>query len=147
MFFFIITCFGTFLAKFIKYKAFKMKKIILSISVISLLCSFSMISFTEVVSAIKSGKATEVARYFDNTVEITLPEKSNSYSKSQGELVLYNFFNNNTVTNFEVIHKSESAGSQYCIGNLITNNGTFRTTIYMKQKGDKQVVQELRFEK
>jgi hypothetical protein len=106
-----------------------------------------MISFTEVVSAIKSGKATEVARYFDNTVEITLPEKSNSYSKSQGELVLYNFFNNNTVTNFEVIHKSESAGSQYCIGNLITNNGTFRTTIYMKQKGDKQVVQELRFEK
>ncbi len=124
-----------------------MKKLLLSIIVIMCLSSFVMISFTEVVTAIKSGKATEVANYFDNTVEITLPEKSNSYSKSQAELVLYHFFNKNTVSNFEVIHQSESAGSQYCIGNLITNNGNFRTTIYMKQKGEKQVVQELRFEK
>jgi len=106
-----------------------------------------VISFTEVVTAIKSGKATEVARYFDNTIEISFPEESNSYSKSQGELVLYKFFNTHTVKDFEVIHQSESAGSQYCIGNLVTNNGVFRTTIYMKQKGEKQVVQELRFEK
>jgi hypothetical protein len=105
-----------------------------------------MISFTEVVSAIKSGKANEVAKYFDNTVEITFPEKSNSYSKSQAELVLYKFFTNNAVTNFEVIHQSESAGSQYCIGNLTTSNGVYRTTIYMKQKGEKELVQELRFE-
>jgi hypothetical protein len=51
------------------------------------------------------------------------------------------------VTNFEVIHQSESAGSQYCIGNLTTSNGVYRTTIYMKQKGEKELVQELRFEK
>ena len=57
-----------------------MKKLLLSIIVIMCLSSFVMISFTEVVTAIKSGKATEVANYFDNTVEITLPEKSNSYS-------------------------------------------------------------------
>lgn len=124
-----------------------MKKNLLSLAIITFLSSFMIISFTEVVNAIKSGNATEVARYFDNTVEITLPEKSNSYSKSQAELVLRDFFNSNGVKNFEVIHKSENAGSQYCIGNLTTNNGLFRTTIYMKQKGDKQVVQELRFER
>ncbi len=124
-----------------------MKRLLFSLAIISFLCSFMMISFTEVVSAIKSGKANEVAKYFDNTVEITFPEKSNSYSKSQAELVLYKFFTNNAVTNFEVIHQSESAGSQYCIGNLTTSNGVYRTTIYMKQKGEKELVQELRFEK
>ena len=124
-----------------------MKRLLFSLAVILFFCSFMMISFSEVVSAIRSGKANEVAKYFDNTVEITLPEKSNSYSKSQAELVLYKFFTNNAVTNFEVIHKSESAGSQYCIGNLTTNNGVYRTTIYMKQKGEKELVQELRFEK
>ena len=46
-----------------------------------------------------------------------------------------------------MIHTGNNAGSQYCIGTLQTKNGTFRTTIYMKQKGDKQVLQELKFEK
>lgn len=124
-----------------------MKKLLLSFAILGILSSFTGISFSEVVSAIKSGKANEVAKYFDNTVEITLPDISNSYSKSQAELVLYKFFSTNSVSNFDVIHKSESAGSQYCIGNLTTSNGVYRTTIYMKQKDDKEVVQELRFEK
>jgi len=124
-----------------------MKKFLLFLSVITLLSSFTFISFTEVINAIKSGNATEVARYFDNTVEISLPEKSNSYSKSQALLILNAFFKSNDVKNFEVIHQSENARSQYCIGNLITSHGVFRTTIYMKQKGNKELVQELRFEK
>ncbi|HEY9342727.1 MAG TPA: DUF4783 domain-containing protein [Hanamia sp.] len=124
-----------------------MKKLILFVMIAGLFSSFTAISFTEILNAIKSGDAKEVAKYFDNTVEITISEKSNSYSKSQAQLVLHDFFKSNSVKNFEVIHKSENASSQYCIGNLITNNGLFRTTIYMKQKGDKQVVQEIRFEK
>ncbi len=124
-----------------------MKKLLLSLAIIILVCSFISLSFTEVVKAIKSGNSAEVSKYFDNTVEITLPEKSNSYSKSQAELVLRDFFASNVVKDFEIPHKSETPGSQYCIGNLQTNNGTFRTTIFMKQKGDKQLLQELRFEK
>ena len=124
-----------------------MKKLILLLAITAFLFSFTALSFTEIVNAIKSGNAAEVAKYFDNTVEITLPEKSNSYSKSQAELVLHDFFVTNGVKKFEVIHKSENSGSQYCIGNLITSNGLFRTTIYLKQKADKQVVQELRFER
>jgi Domain of unknown function (DUF4783) len=124
-----------------------MKKFILFAGLFLTVCSFISLSFTEVVRAIKSGNSAEVSKYFDNTVEITLPEKSNSYSKSQAELVLRDFFASNIVKDFEVLHKSDTPGSQYCIGNLKTSNGTFRTTIYMKSKGDQELVQELRFEK
>ena len=124
-----------------------MKRLLLSLAVFTLVCSFVSLSFTEVVKAIKSGNAAEVSKYFDNTVEITLPEKSNSYSKSQAELVLRDFFSANEVKDFEILHKSDTPGSLYCVGNLQTNNGTFRTTIFMKQKGDKELVQELRFER
>ncbi|MEP6952119.1 MAG: DUF4783 domain-containing protein [Ginsengibacter sp.] len=124
-----------------------MKKLLLSLVIFISICSFISLSFTEVVKAIRSGNSAEVSKYFDNTVEITLPEKSNSYSKSQAELVLRDFFASNGVKDFDVLHKSDNPGSQYCIGNLQTNNGTFRTTIFMKQKGDKGLVQELRFEK
>lgn len=124
-----------------------MKSFILSSLLFFSLSSFLSLSFTEVISAIESGNASQVTKFFDNTVEITLPGKSNSYSKSQAELVLHDFFLSNQVKSFQVIHKSDNAGSQYCIGNLNTSSGVFRTTIYMKQKGDKLVVQELRFER
>jgi chemotaxis protein CheY-P-specific phosphatase CheC len=112
-----------------------------------LLSSFTLLlSIDEVVNAMRSGNATQVARFFDNTVEISMPDKSSSFSKTQAEIVLKDFFANNPVKGFEVIHKGQNAGSQYCIGTLSTKNGSYRTTIYMKQKGEMQVLQELRFE-
>lgn len=104
------------------------------------------VSIDEVVNGMRTGNAAQIARYFDNTVEITMPEKGSSFSKSQAEIVLKDFFANNPVKSFEIIHKGENAGSQYCIGTLVTKNGSFRTTIFMKQKGNAQLLQELRFE-
>jgi hypothetical protein len=115
-----------------------------------LMCFFSSFiaktGIDEVIAAMRSGNAALAAKYFDNTVDIGMPDKTNSYSKSQAELVLKDFFTNNPVKSFEIIHKGENAGSQFCIGTLSTKNGSFRTTIFMKQKGDGQVLQELRFE-
>ena len=125
-----------------------MKKILTLIIVLfSTISSFSQkVNITEVVTAMKAGNAAQVARFFDTNVEISMPDKSNSYSKSQAELVLKDFFSNNPVKGFDIIHKGENAGSEYCIGTLVTKNGSFRTTIFMKQKGDAQLLQELRFE-
>ena len=100
----------------------------------------------EVVAAMRSGNSTLIAKYFDDLVDISMPDKSNTYSKNQAELVLKDFFTNNPVKKFEIIHKGENAGSQLCIGTLYTKNGSFRTTIFMKQKGGGQLLQELRFE-
>jgi hypothetical protein len=124
-----------------------MKRIFTLFSLLAVLASFSLLSsIDEIVGSLKTGNATEIAKFFDNTVEITLPDRSNSYSKSQAEVVLRDFFINNPVKGFEVIHKGENAGSQYCIGTLITKNASFRTTVFMKQKGDKHTLQEIRFE-
>ena len=124
-----------------------MKKFLPVAAIILSLSSFTLIaSIDEVVNAMQSGNAAQVARFFDNNVEISMPDKSNSFSKTQAEIVLKDFFANNPVKGFKVIHKGENAGSQYCIGTLATKNGAFRTTIFMKQKGNAQVLQELRFE-
>lgn len=111
------------------------------------LASFkNYVGIDDVIAAMKAGNSGSVAKYFDNSVEISMPDKSNSYSKSQAELVLKDFFASNPVKSFEIIHKGENAGSQYCIGTLQTKSGAYRTTIFMKQKGERQVLQELRFE-
>jgi hypothetical protein len=124
-----------------------MKRFFTLFASVVLLSSFTLfISIDEVVNAMKNGDAGQIARFFDNTVEITMPDKSNNYSKNQAEIVLRDFFATNGIKSFEVIHKGENAGSQYCIGTLVTKNGSFRTTVFMKQKGDKQLLQEIRFE-
>ncbi len=124
-----------------------MKRFFTFFGVAVMLSSFTLFtSIDEVVTALKNGDAVQIARFFDNTVEITMPDKSNNYSKNQAEVVLKDFFNTNGIKSFEVIHKGENAGSQYCIGTLVTKNGSFRTTVFMKQKGDKQLLQEIRFE-
>ena len=113
---------------------------------VHLLCFSQKNNINVVLTAIKAGDATQMAKSFDSNVEISMPAKSSSYSRSQAELVLRDFFRNYPVKNFESIHKGENAGSEYCIGTLVTKNGSFRTTIFMKQKGEGQVLQELRFE-
>jgi hypothetical protein len=125
----------------------KMKKFLFFVSAVMILSSFMQISgLGEVINGIKSGNSTTVSKYFDNTVEISLAGKSGNYSKSQGEVVLRDFFANNAVKSFTVIHQGDSGGSEYCIGTLVTNKGTFRTTVNLKQKGDKKMLQELKFE-
>lgn len=124
-----------------------MKRFFTLIILATILNSFSVLSsIDEVIAAIKTGSAAEVSRFFDNTVEISLPDKSNDYSKSQAELVLKDFFSSNPVKSFTLIHKGENSVSQYCIGTLATKSNSYRTTIYMKQKGDKQVLQKITFE-
>ena len=124
-----------------------MKKIFIYGLIVLLFCLSSFISVDEVISAIKNGSVSQLSKYLDNTIEITFTDKSNTYSKSQAELVLKDFFNNNEVKGFELMHRGDNINAQFLIGTLETKNGEYRTTIYMKQKGDKQLLQELRFEK
>lgn len=103
-------------------------------------------SLLDVVRSINNGDAASVAKYFDNSVEIVLPGKSSTYSKSQAEMILKDFFANNAVVSFKVLHQGEKGGSEYCIGTLETRSSKFRTTFFMKNKGDRQLLQEIRFE-
>lgn len=111
------------------------------------LTSFGQLSsFEEVIGAIRSGNASELSKYFDENVQVTLPVKSDSYSKAQAQMILKDFFANNDVRGFELKHKGDSPGGQYCIGTLQTKSGNFRAHIYMKTKGSKELVKELRFQ-
>jgi hypothetical protein len=124
-----------------------MKKLFPYVFLLFLLSSFKLSSVNDVVNALRAGNASQVSRYFDNTIDITLQDKSNSYSRSQAELVLKDFFIINGVISFDALHTGDNSGSQYLIGNLKTKKGIYRTTVFMKQKADREVVQELRFEK
>ncbi len=100
----------------------------------------------EITYALRSGNAGQLSRYLDSRVDISLPEKSDSYSRIQAEMIIRDFFSTNVVQNFLVKRKGTNGGSEFCVGLLQTSKGDYRTTLFMKQKGDKQFLQELRFQ-
>ncbi|MDZ4793564.1 MAG: DUF4783 domain-containing protein [Bacteroidota bacterium] len=100
----------------------------------------------EVIGALRSGNSAQLSEFFDQSVEITLPDKSDNYSKAQAQLIVKDFFGNNGVKGFELKHKGDSPSGHFCIGTLQTNAGNFRTNVFMKVKNGKEVVKEIRFQ-
>ncbi|HTI94735.1 MAG TPA: DUF4783 domain-containing protein [Puia sp.] len=125
-------------------------KSILGLAVLSL--SLVLVSFRplytvdEITYAMRSGNAGQLSQFLDNRVDISLPEKSDTYSKIQAEMIIRDFFSTNGVQNFLVKRRGTNGGSEFCVGVLQTRNGDYRTTFFIKQKGDKQYLQELRFQ-
>ena len=110
---------------------------------------FSFRSFENmdaIATAIRAGNVTQLSPYLDSRVDITLPEKSDTYSKTQAEMVIGDFFNNNIVENFKITQQGESGGVTFCAGILQTQSGNFRTTIFFEQKDDKHFLREIRFQ-
>ena len=125
-----------------------MKSVLTSFLVIAMVTMSSFAqpgTIDEVIGALRTGDADGLSKYFDDNVELTLPVKSDSYSKAQAQVILKDFFVNNGVKGFELKHKGDSPGGHYCIGTLQTISGSFRAHVFMKAKGNKEVVKEIRF--
>src|SRR6478672_6381685 len=58
--------------------------------------------FDEVVNALRNGNATELSKYVDNNVELSMPSKTDNYSRQQAAVILQDFFSNNGVKDFEI---------------------------------------------
>ncbi len=99
-----------------------------------------------VIGSLKAGNAAELSRYCDDNILLTLPEKSDSYSKAQAEQILRDFFSNNGVKGFELKHKGDSPGGQYFIGTLQTKSGNYRAHVFLQTRSGKEVIKEIRFQ-
>jgi hypothetical protein len=105
--------------------------------------------FSDIATAIRSGNAKDVSRYFGTSVDLKTDNKSGVYSKNQAEMVLKDFLQANTIKSFDIIHRGATPdkASQYAIGTLVTSQGTFRAYILLANVGGQLVIQELSFEK
>ena len=102
----------------------------------------------DVAVAVKTGNASNVAKYFSANVDLKILDKEDVYSKAQAELILKDFFSKNSIKSFEVIHKGTSKnGDQFAIGTYESSAGKkFRTYFLFKKEGADLRVQQLRFE-
>jgi hypothetical protein len=98
-------------------------------------------------TSIKNGSSSELAKFFNPTVELEILEDQNIYSKAQSELLLKDFFNRNKPTAFRIIHQGNKGNTSYAIGILQTSTGNFRVSIFMKSDNDKILIHQFRVER
>jgi hypothetical protein len=133
----------------IKYMKKAYKILVILLLVTGLTSAAYLDIYSDISDAIRSGDARAVARYFGSTVDLTILNQEEVYSKAQAEQVLRDFFQKNTPRSFTLIHKGVSKeGAKYAIGNMVSSQGIqFRAYFFVKQSSSGEFIQELRFEK
>ncbi len=87
-------------------------------------------------TAIKAGSSRELGRYLNNVVELSINGEKSSYSKTQAEFVLKDFFNKYPPRDFRYTHQGSSRdGLKYAIGTYTYDQGTFMIYMVIKQFG------------
>lgn len=97
-------------------------------------------------TALQTGDAKELSKYFTKTVELEIMGEENFYSVAQAEILLKNFFENNKPTAFKINHQGVKDVSSFAIGTLSIKSGNLRVSFFMKTENNQTLIHQLRIE-
>ncbi len=121
-----------------------MKRFLLLMSLALMMVSFQVPdNTTNIINALKNGNAEQVSKYFDNFIDLKLPEKDEikNIGKNQAGIALQGFFKDNSIKTFELTSQREMGASMYLAGKLQNNGKGYNVTMLLKNKdGDKQII-------
>jgi len=101
----------------------------------------------KVAELMRQGNTAEISKLFATSVEITMYNEENVYSKIQAALILDKFFSQNKPKSVKILHKVNS-NPNYQFGVLLLNteNGNFRVTYTLKQTDGNLMLIEIHME-
>ena len=105
-------------------------------------------SLGAVKGAIRNGSARELSQYFGPTVELAFDGDKQSYSATQAEFVMKDFFAKNSPASFEYDHQKTSTESiQYAAGKYVGRTGSYQVFVQMKPIDGALVIDSINFTK
>ncbi len=103
---------------------------------------------TDLGSSLGKGDVAGISSHLGDKVELCIGEKEELLPKTDAVNRLRDFYATHVAKGFKAMHSgnSKTNESNYTIGELLTDKGSFRVYIYFTQVGGKRVVAELRIE-
>lgn len=102
----------------------------------------------QVKETIKAGSAKELSKFLYQTIDVTIDDKVESFSKAQAEFVFRDFFRQHPPNEFSIIHQGSSKGGQpFAIGQYKSAADTYRVFMKIKVVNSQQLVHEISFVK
>jgi len=105
-------------------------------------------SIEQIKLVLEVGSARELSQYLNNKVDLNINGIAATYSHTQAEGVLKNFFKENPPQSFQFNHEGASEnGLIYAIGEYKSNDASFRVWIRLKKINDQFLIHEMSFAK
>lgn len=117
------------------------------IGVVLSLSSFIIVGdIDKIINALNAGNAAQFSNYFDEFLDIKLPEKDEikNVGKNQATITVKSFFNDNSISGFEKTSQREMGGTMYLTGKLKGASKSYNITLLMKDRGDKLSIISIR---
>jgi len=135
----------------------KKQTIVATLLILLVISSFSMVRRTdkiqgdvlnEVQVAIKMGSSKELVKHLNTRIDLIIDGNQSSYSNTQAEFVLKDFFKKYPPSDFQYIHKGASKdGLKYAIGKYSHDSGTFRVVLRSKKFNEAYKIYNMDFTK
>lgn len=103
--------------------------------------------FDPIIKAIKGSDAGSLSSSFNATVELLLPDNESTYSASQGEMIMKDFFKKYPPDSFTEIQKGTiDPASRFSICNYTAGNRQYQVCINLRKENDRFLIQKIKFE-
>jgi hypothetical protein len=100
-----------------------------------------------VIEAISSADAKNLAAHFNNTVELNLPGQENTFSASQGEMIMKDFFKKSPPDSFSLVRDGNlDDASVFAICSYLSGSLQYQVYVFLKKEESGYRIQKLNFE-
>ena len=98
--------------------------------------------------AIKAGNSKDMVKYLNQSVDMNLDGEVNTFSKTQAEFALRDFFKKHPPKDFSIVHTGSSKGGlQFAIGRYLSNGENYSALIRVKEVDEAYLIHEINFVK
>ncbi len=102
---------------------------------------------SDIHKALNTGSPQKLSAFFAESIDLTILDEEDVYSKKQAEQIIKKFFTNHVISSYEVVHTgSAKDGSFFEIGILHTKKKNYRTYFVLKGKLENQKIHQFRIE-
>lgn len=121
------------------------------LSLLILLCSFLPAAHADpidgVVWLIKQGNITRLSQLFESTIEITVNNQEDTYSKAQAAALLTKFFADHKLVKVTLLHKvNTNEKFLFGVASYTSSDGVYRISYTFNQIGGSMKIIEMRIE-
>ncbi len=105
------------------------------------------VNIDAITAAISSGNSKELAKYFSELIDLSIPDKEGNFSKAQAEIIMKDFFSKNPPKSFSISNQGASkGGAEFYIGTMTTAKASYRIYFIVKPVSGKDCIQQLQID-
>lgn len=103
---------------------------------------------TEISTQFALGNTKELSKYLSSSINLSLKNNENVYSKAQTEIILEKFFKENNPQSSKITHRlSNNSNYEHAVLLLNTDKGDYRIAIALKDSDRQLQLIEIRIER